>query len=123
MAYDIPGMTRSYDVAGDLSAQQYRFVKFSGATLVAIAGATDNAIGVLQNKPNVAGQAATVMISGVSKVIASKSFAAGVPVYIAADGRVTDTAASNKAVGIAETASSGANIVVSVLLKPLGALA
>jgi predicted RecA/RadA family phage recombinase len=55
-------------------------------------------------------------------VLSSKAIAAGVPVYLAADGRVTDTAASNKAVGVALTAASGADKLLAVLLKPLGTL-
>lgn len=120
MAYDVPGFRRSYLTAGDLSASQYKFVKMSGATVVAVAATTDKAVGVLENKPAAAGRAATVMISGVCKVKASKSFAAGVPVFLAADGRVTDVEATNEPVGLAESASSGSDSVVAVLLKPLG---
>lgn len=122
MAYDVPGFRRSFLAAGDLTTSQYKFVKMSGVTIVAVAATTDKAIGVLENKPNAAGIAGTVMISGTCKVKASKSFAAGVPVYLAADGRVTDVEATNEPVGFAESASSGADSVVSVLLKPLGAV-
>lgn len=122
-AYDIPGFRRSYEAAGDLSASQYKFVKLTGATPVAVAAATDPGIGVLENKPTAAGQPATVMISGVAKVKASVAFAAGVKVYLAADGRVTNVQAANQVVGVAETASTGADSVVAVLLKPLGAVA
>lgn len=124
MSYEIPGFRRGYEVAGDLSGQQFRFVKLSGGTLAAVAAATDPVIGVLENKPNVnKDKRATVMISGVARVMASKAIAAGVLVYITADGRITDTAASNQAVGVAETAATAAGDLISVLLKPLGALA
>jgi hypothetical protein len=122
MSYEIPGFTRSYEAAGDLSTQQFRFVKLSGATITAVTAATDAAVGVLQGKPDHSGMAGEVMISGVTRAIASKAIAAGVPVYITSDGRVTDTVASNKAVGIAEEAAAGAGSVLPVLLKPLGAL-
>ena len=122
MAKEIRGFARTYLVAGDMSANLYKFVKISGSTVVAAAAATDAVVGVLQNKPTAAGQPATVMIDGLSKCIASKAITAGSVVYIAADGRVTDTAASNKAVGIAESAVTAAGQVISVLLKPLGAL-
>lgn len=122
MSYEIPGLTRSYQTAGDLSAKQFCFVKLSGATVTAVTAATDPAIGVLQGKPDRAGEAAEIMISGVTRVIASKAIAAGVPVYLEATGKVTDTVAANKAVGIAEEAASGAGAVFAILLNPLGAL-
>lgn len=122
MAFDIPGQTRSYEAGADLSSKQYTFVKKSGAQVVGAAAATDLVIGVLQNKPSAQGKAATVMISGVSKVIAAEQLAAGVPVYITSAGKVTSTKASNIVVGITETACSGADTVVSVLLSPLAAV-
>ncbi|GAA2555042.1 hypothetical protein GCM10010423_65270 [Streptomyces levis] len=122
MAREIRGFARSYEVAGDMSGNLFRFVKLSGKTAVAATAATDPVVGVLQNKPTAPGIAATVMIDGLSRVVAAKAIAAGTVVYIAADGRVTDTAASNKAVGIAEDAATAAGDVISVLLKPLGAL-
>jgi hypothetical protein len=139
MSYEIPGFTRSYEPAADLSGQQLRFVKLNGALIDVIAAATDPGIGVLQNKPVPASTvgsipgggltitsnvqtSGTVMVSGVSRVYASVAFAAGVPVYLDTDGRVTNVAAANKAVGVAETASAGAGSIVAVLLKPLGAL-
>jgi hypothetical protein len=122
MAYDVPGKSYSFEATGDLTASWYKFVKMSGAAITAVTGATDLGIGVLQNKPNAAGIVGTVMVDGITKVVASKAILAGVPVYLSADGRVTDTAASNKAVGISVTAASAANKVLSIMLKPLGSL-
>jgi hypothetical protein len=122
MAYDIPGTRHSFEATGDLTGSWYKFVKMAGSGISAVAAATDLGIGVLQNKPNGAGVVGTVMVDGITKVLASKAITAGVPVYLAADGRVTDTAASNKAVGISVTAATGADKIVSVMLKPLGAL-
>lgn len=130
MSYEIPGFQRSYETTTDLSALQYTFVKMSGSNVAATSAVTDKVIGVLQNKPNGAAPsganpiAATVMISGVTRVIASKAIAAGVPVYLAAGGQVSDTSASsNVAIGISEEAAAGANSVFAILLKPLGAVA
>ena len=132
MAYEIPGDTRSYEAVVDLSGSYLKFVKLSGAVLVAVAAATDAAVGVLQNKPNKPGTgvftgaertSATVMVSGVSRVLAAEALAAGVAVYLSADGRVTATAQAGKCVGVTETACTAANQVVSVLLKPLGSYA
>jgi predicted RecA/RadA family phage recombinase len=121
MAFDIPGFNRSYEAVADLTSKQYTFVKRSGAGIAAAAAATDKVIGVLLNKP-ITGEAGTVAIDGVAKVKAAKALASGVPVYIDASGRVTDTAASNQCVGTTETACSGADTIVSVLLKPLAAV-
>lgn len=128
-AYEIPGFTRSYETAADLSASRYKFVKMSGATVVAVTGATDNAVGVLQNQPNKAGtgvfvgaqnNAATVMIDGVSRVFSGAAVAAGVPVTIDASGRVVSAGAGARVVGVTETAATDADQLVSVNLKPLG---
>ena len=131
-AYEIPGATRSYEAAVDLSGSYLKFVKLSGATIVAVSAATDGAVGVLQNKPNKAGtgvftgaekSSGTVMIGGVTRVFAAAAIAAGVPVYLAADGSVTTTAQAGKCVGVTETASTAGGQLVSVLLKPLGSVA
>jgi hypothetical protein len=133
MAYEIPGQTRSYEAAVDLSGSYLRFVKLNGAVLVAVAAATDKAVGVLQNKPNKPGtgvflgaerSSATVMISGVTRAIngVAGALAAGVPVYLDSVGRVTTTAQAGQCVGITETAAAAQGEVVSVLLKPLGSV-
>lgn len=131
MSYEIPGFTRSYEAAVDLSGSYLKFVKLSGATVVAVAAATDAAVGVLQNKPNRPGtgvfigaerSSATVMTSGVSRCVAAGALAAGTVVYLSADGRVTGTVQAGKAVGITETACANANELVSVLLRPLGSI-
>lgn len=133
MSYEIPGFTRSYEAVADLSGSRFKFVKMSGGVIVAVTAATDAAVGVLQNMPNrpspggvfQGGErtAGTVMIDGVSRVLAGKALAAGVTVYLDATGRVTDVAQAGKAVGVTETAAANPNEVVSVLLKPLGSLA
>lgn len=51
------------------SGKQYRFLKVTGPDQVGLAAAAGAAIGVLQNKPQQVGQAATVAISGVSNVV------------------------------------------------------
>lgn len=122
MSYDIPGFNRSYVTAGDLSASWYRFVKLAGATAVACTLATDKGVGVLQNKPAVAGAAATVSITGVTRVFSGIALAAGVPVYLDSIGRVTSVAQVGQCVGVTETACTAIDQLVSVLLKPLGAV-
>lgn len=133
-AYEIPGFTRSYEPSADLTPSWFKFVVLNGSVIEPVNATTDNGIGVLQNKPRPKDQgtltltsnpafAGTVMIDGVTRVFADKAFAAGVPVYLAADGSVTDVAVAGRSVGVAETPSAGAGALVSVLLKPLGAVA
>lgn len=81
MAYEQSnGVIITLEAAEDLSAKQYNFVKLDANGKVVITDA-DSAgqipIGVLQNAPE-SGEAATVMIVGVSKVEAGVAFDEGV---------------------------------------------
>ena len=129
MTYEIPGFSRSYEAVADLENSYLKFVKLNGAVLSAVTGVNDAAVGVLQNKPNKPGtgvftgaerSAGTVMISGVTRVFAGAAIAAGVLATIDAQGRVVAAGAGAKVVGVTESAASGADQLVSLLLKPLG---
>lgn len=113
----VPGTPGAADPNG---GKQYRFVKITGAHQVGLAGAADTTvIGVLQNKPQYTGNAATVAIRGVVKVEADKAVAAGVKVYSSADGQATDaTGGGGNPLGIAVSAASNAGELLSVLLFP-----
>ena len=76
MAFEEDVLDISFKVSTDLSGAQYHFVKLSANDKVAIvSGATDQAIGVLQNKPNgtVTEAVARVRVMGVSRVYAATS--------------------------------------------------
>ena len=97
---------------------QYRFVKVTGSRQCGLAtAATDNVVGVLQNKPQVTGQAATVGIFGVTNVMASAAIVAGATVTADAQGRAVTTATAADIMGIALADASGANALVPVLLR------
>lgn len=139
MATDLPGLDRSWPVgATDLSGitpttingvvcpngYQYLFVKFSGGLIVPVTAATDNAVGILQNKPK-AGDYGAIRISGISRIRSADSgITLGSKLYLDAFGFVTRTQTSSAGcVGTAEEVSvSGAGFMISVLLKPLGAV-
>lgn len=72
----VPGLPGS---ASPNSGKQYRFVKVTGAHQcgLAIAAANEIPVGVLQNKPQATGAAATVAIRGVSLVQAGGDISAG----------------------------------------------
>ena len=78
MAFDLNLETvGTFTAAADLSSKQYHFVVMASATTVNVATAITNApIGILQNNPE-SGQQAIVAISGVSKVVADGTLAAG----------------------------------------------
>lgn len=131
MSFDIPGFTISRDAVADLSASQYKFVKVVGDVLTAVTTDLDDVIGVLQNTPNKAGTgvytaasgaAGSVMVDGISHVVATAAIASGVPVTIDATGGVVIAAVGDKVVGVTQSATSGANDLVAVLIAPLGAV-
>lgn len=96
--------------------KMYRFVKVTGSHQCGQAtAATDAVVGVLQNKPQVAGQAATVALRGVSNVMAGAVLAAGVTVTCDVTGRAIAGAAN--VLGITLAASTAADQAVPVLLK------
>jgi len=98
--------------------KQYHFVKVTGVHQVGIADADDVVIGVLQNKPQNAGNAATVGIRGVSKVVADVAITAGANIKVSADGQAA-TAGAGPTVGVALTSTANAGELVSVLLLQL----
>lgn len=97
------------------SGKQYRFLKVTGKAQCGLAVAsTDRVVGVLQNKPQQPGAAATVGIWGVSFVTAGGVVAAGDSVDPDAEGRaVKSTGRGN---GVALSASANAGELISVLL-------
>jgi hypothetical protein len=98
--------------------RQYRFVKVTGANQVGLStAATDRSVGVMQNKPQVTGQAATVAIHGVSMVMSGGALAAGDLVAADANGRGVSTATAADARGIALAAAGAADELVPVLLQ------
>lgn len=103
----------------DNAGNQYRAVKMTGTRQVGLPSAVgDSVVGIMQNKPQVTGEAATVGIRGVSKVRVNGAIAAGATVYLAADGRGTaTTAAGTSVLGKAITAAAGANELIAVLLQ------
>lgn len=109
----------------DHGGKQYTFVKVTGAKTAGLATAAANevVVGVLQNKPQYVGVACTVAISGVSQVRAGAAVTAGVPLKVDGSGRaVTATLPADAAlvVGIALTGCTGADHIISALLRVNG---
>lgn len=75
MAYEIPGRTITLAASTDLSAGQFHFVGVASdgrAELAILSTGDGNVLGILQNKPT-EDQAASIMIDGVSKIVAQGS--------------------------------------------------
>lgn len=123
MAIEIPGEKNGLCVAAaDLSAKQFLFVKITAAFAVNVATASGEAVlGVLQNNPK-SGQSATVMVTGVTKVVAGAAIAAGARVQSNATGAaITATAtAGHIEQGFALEAAAAAGDVISVQLERVG---
>jgi len=122
MAYEFSNYAvKATLVAGeDLSAKQYHFVKIDGAgAAVAVSGATDRPLGVLQNNPT-AGQEAEVLISGGTKVAAGGTAAAGAPLFANGSAKAVTlafgtTATAAYAVGTFVTSGVSTSVATAVI--------
>jgi hypothetical protein len=116
----VPGMVGS---ASPNSGNQYRFVEVTGAHQCGLAdNASTLVIGVVQNKPQVEGAAATVAIRGVSLVEAGATIVAGNAIVVDTDGKGVASGhagAGTVVVGVA-VGGAAAGQLVPVLLR-LGA--
>jgi hypothetical protein len=115
----VPGLPGSADPN---AGKQYCFVKLTGAKTVGLCTAATNElpIGVLQNKPQATGAAATVGIHGVTKAICGAAVNAGDALKLDSSGRViTATLGTDAAlyVGVCITSTTAINQVATVLLK------
>jgi hypothetical protein len=108
----VPGQPGSPDPHG---GKQYHFVKVTGVHQVGLAGATGAVVGVMQNKPQGTGHAATVGFHGVSKVVSDVAITAGAPIYSSADGQAA-IAGTGPVVGIALSTTANPGELVNVLL-------
>lgn len=114
----VPGLPGSADPNYGF---QFRFVKVTGDRTCGLADTTANeiVIGVMQNKPQIVNQPATVAIQGVSYVQAGGTLVAGDAVKVDSVGRgvAADLPTDAKlVVGIATTGAALGQIA-SVLLK------
>jgi len=108
----VPGQPGSPDPHG---GKQYHFVRVTGVHQVGLAVATGTVVGVLQNKPQGTGQAATVGFHGVSKVVSDVAITAGDSIQVSADGQAAKTG-TGPVVGIALSTTATAGELVNVLL-------
>lgn len=88
MAWEGPQVRQSFQAAGDLRTNQYRFIKSNGTKdqVVIAAAITDAIIGVVQNNPNT-DQEATVCLEGDTKVVAGAAITVNAVLGTDAQGR------------------------------------
>lgn len=108
--------TISLPAAADYSSTgQYLFVDVNSsgqAAVIASQGA--NGIGVLQNNP-AAGEAGSVAVGGVCKVMAGATIAAGAKLTPGADGRAETAAGGDFGLGRALTGGADGEIITMLL--------
>ena len=96
------------------SGKMYTFVKITGVHQVGLCtSATDKVVGIMQNKPQKPGMAATVGFHGISNLVASAAIAAGAMVAPTATGQGVTDAVNGKYQAI--TAAAVAGELISVL--------
>ena len=116
----------SVNAGADLSSLQYTFVKMSGTTVIPVAAATDVPVGVVVNKA-ANGKTAEVVVFGIVKLVASAAITAGAKIGTTSAGLavtlVSGTDTTKFICGMALTAATAANDIITVLLVPATAKA
>lgn len=108
-------------VAGaDLSTKQYRFVKLSGVTVVAVTGTTDRVLGVLLNKP-LSGDPCEILVLGVTEIVANEAVTAGDTISTSADGEAVPGGAN--VLGIALTSGATGDLIAVLVSTQVSAAA
>ena len=125
MAYDQEGSAIKVTMAAgaDLSSDQFKFVKVSAAdTVVRCNGATDNPLGILMNKP-ASGEAASVLIAGIGKVIAAASTVSNGSIQLGTDANgkaeAKTVVGTGRVVAQPLNAAAGANEIITVAVNCL----
>ena len=88
MAFEQPGFKpTAFSASADQTGNQYKFVKISGPLTVTVCSAiTDPIFGVLQDEP-LSGEAAEIVSTGITKVVAGGTVTAGDPIGTDANGK------------------------------------
>ena len=119
MTFDLKGLQVGTETAnGDLSGSQFLFVQFAAAG-VTVAGAGAPVDGVLQGQP-IADQSASVLVSGVSKMVAGAAVLKGAEVMSSAAGKAITATAGNNIVGRALEAATADDDIIAVLISKQG---
>ena len=117
MAFETPGFAFSLEASADLSAAQHHCVDVdSNGRVAVVTGSGDDVAAILQNDPDALGNAAALMKTGISKVVAGAAVAAGALVMSNASGRAITATSGQVVFGRALEAAGGDGEVIPVLL-------
>lgn len=105
-----------YTAAGDLSAEQYTFVKRGTGMTIAQADAGEAAVGVLWNDPAASGRAATVVVGGRPNVYAGGVVADGAEVASDDEGNAVTAVSTDVVLGYALHAAGDGELLQIELL-------
>lgn len=117
MATEQKLQTVTLEAGDDLSAIQYYFVSIAADGQVDATGDGLEADGVLQNDPAAAGRAASVGISGITKVVVGGAVTRGGNVASDSSGRAVNPSSGDYLMGVALATATTAGEIVSMLLK------
>lgn len=121
MSYEIPVFNLGTLVAAaDLSLNQFYAVKISSAGKIALAGAGQNAVGILQNKPT-ADTVASVETLGISKAKYGDTIVAGQNLMVKSDGTLIPHTGTNAVIAVALESGSADDIGTVCLVTRTGA--
>ncbi len=117
MAFETPGFAFSREASGDLSAAQHHCVNIDGNGQVAVvSGSGDDVAAILQNDPSAQVNEASLMKTGISKVVAGAAVVVGVLVMSNASGRAITATSGQVVFGRALEAAGGDGETIPVLL-------
>lgn len=114
---EIPVYSATLLAASDLSAKQFYAVKVDSSGTLALAGAGENALGILQNDPT-SGQAGNLMIVGHSLAIYGGTVTAGQNLMANSSGQLITHTGTNAVIAVAiESGVSGDIKTISLVTR------
>ena len=118
MAHEVPILQTTLKSTGDLSAKQFSLVKLDTAnneSVVVCSANSDRVVGVVTNKPT-AGQPATVMCYGITKVQAGGTITRGDPLMSDASGHAVTATGTNPSFALALSSSASGQLFDALIL-------
>jgi len=115
-------LSKTLEASADLSSYQYHAMQWDAYGKAALADASSEVVGILQNQPDAAGKESEIAMIGLSKAVYGDTVTQGA--YLAPDSNghlVPTTTNADGYIGIAMEAGS-ANDIRQVFLVPFGLL-
>lgn len=123
MAYEIPGFSFTLLAGEDLTGSQFCGVDVDADGEASLPTEGNRCIGVVQNKPD-EGQAATIVVTGVTKVkVGATGIEASDNVTVDDDGTIIQAAANDRGIGVALKSNAAGELGTVLLLIGAGTVA